>query len=235
MLALMTHRLVLAFAFLVAACASVAAQEPPPRLPFVVVDVHGTFVNFPSTSDLAASRGLTIDQLPGATIGGDLALHIYPLRWRAVTFGIGGRVMGARARQEPASVDTQTFAAAPVTERFLTGAPELSFNFGSGNGWSYISGGIGLANWSILPEGGVPTAADEERLRTVSYGGGAPLDADEERLQTSNFGGGARWFIKKHLAFSFDVRVYGIKAGTFGEFHSPRTSLLVIGAGVSLK
>ena len=217
MLALMTHRLVLAFAFLVAACASVAAQEPPPRLPFVVVDVHGTFVNFPSTSDLAASRGLTVDQLPGATIGGDLALHIYPLRWRAVTFGIGGRVMGARARQEPASVDTQTFVAAPVTERFLTGAPELSFNFGSGNGWSYISGGIGRSVWQVVPDGG------------------EPLDADEERLQTSNYGGGARWFIKKHLAFSFDVRVYGIKAGTFGEFHSPRTSLLVIGAGVSLK
>jgi hypothetical protein len=217
MLAPMTHRLVLALALLLAAWAPAIAQEPPPRLPIVVVDLHGTFVNFPATSDLAASRGLTIDQLPGATIGGDLALHIYPLRWRAVTFGIGGRVMGARARQVPPSVNPQILPPAPVTERFFTGAPELSFNFGSGNGWSYISGGIGRSVWQVVPDGG------------------EPQDADEERLQTSNYGGGARWFIKKHLAFSFDVRVYGIKAGTFGEPHGPRASLLVIGAGVSVK
>ena len=35
----------------------------------------------------------------------------------------------------------------PVTERFTHLAPELSFNFGTGNGWSYLSGGIGRSTW----------------------------------------------------------------------------------------
>ena len=203
---------------LLGAGASVHAQEPTPRLPFIVVDLHGAFVNFPVEEELSLSRGLQLGQLPGAAIGGDLSLNIYPLRWRAVTFGLGGRVMAARARQVPAT-DPQTPVLAPVTERFVTGAPEISFNFGSGNGWSYISGGVGRSVWQVVQDG-----LD-------------PQDADQERLYTSNYGGGARWFIKKHLAFSFDVRIYGIKAGTFGvgDNHGPRTNLLVIGAGVSVK
>jgi hypothetical protein len=219
MLAPMTQRIVLALVLILCAGASAGAQDQPPRLPLFVVDLHGAFLNFPSTQDLADSRGLVLGQLPGAAIGGDLAVHVYPLRWRAVTFGIGGRVMGARARQVPAAAADQT-TLTPVTERFLTGAPELSFNFGSGNGWSYISGGIGRTVWQVVPDGSDPQAADEERL------------------QTSNYGGGGRWFIKKHVAFSFDVRFYGIKAGTPSPGFTkggPRTSQLVIGAGVSLK
>jgi hypothetical protein len=218
MLTPMIRRLALVV-LLFGAAAPAGAQDQPPRIPFIVVDLHGAFVNFPGTKALADSRNLEIGQLPGSTIGGDVALHIYPLRWRAITFGIGGRVMGARARQVPVSADDQTPALTPVTERFLTGAPEISFNFGSGHGWSYISGGIGRSVWQVVPDGG------------------DPQDPDEERLQTSNYGGGARWFIKRHLAFSFDVRIYGIKAGTpsFGFKGSPRTNLLVIGAGVSVK
>ena len=41
--------------------------------------------------------------------------------------------------------------------------------------------------------------------------------------------------MKKHLAFSFDVRFYGIKAGTVGFPTAPRASLLVISAGASIK
>ncbi len=33
-------------------------------------------------------------------------------------------------------------------------------------------------------------------------------------LPTVNYGGGARWFIKHHLAFSLDVRVYEIQPGS---------------------
>ena len=57
------------------------------------------------------------------------------------------------------------------------------------------------------------------------------------RCQTVNYGGGARWFIKKHLAFSLDVRFYEIKDGTPipPVPGSPRTTLFIIAAGVSLK
>jgi hypothetical protein len=61
--------------------------------------------------------------------------------------------------------------------------------------------------------------------------------ADSEHLKTVNYGGGARWFAKTHLAFSFDVRFYAINPGSaYLDYpHSPRTTMLVIGAGVSVK
>jgi hypothetical protein len=105
-------------------------------------------------------------------------------------------------------------------ETFTSVSPQLSFNFGTGHGWSYLSGGIGRSVWSIHPVGQEPS------------------DADVEPLQTFNYGGGARWFMKTHLAFSFDVRFYAINPGTpfvAGVLGSPRTTLIVIGAGVSVR
>ena len=60
---------------------------------------------------------------------------------------------------------------------------------------------------------------------------------DVERLKTIDYGGGARWFAKRHLAFSFDVRFYAINPSTpvNGLPPSPRTRLFVVGAGVSIK
>ena len=66
--------------------------------------------------------------------------------------------------------------------------------------------------------------------------GANAANADREHLETINYGGGARWFIKAHLAFSFDVRFYAINPGSAYTFsQSPRTTLLVVGAGVSVK
>lgn len=194
------------------------AQEPPPRIPFLVVDLHGTFTRFPVDPDLGASRSLADGELPGAALGGDVGLHFYPLRWRAITFGLGANVAYSRAHHVPAAVNGAT-TLRPVTERFVSAAPQVSLNFGSGTGWSYLSGGLGQSVWQIIPDG-----AD-------------PLDADQERLKTINYGGGARWFMKKHLAFSFDVRFYAINPGapSVDLPGSPRTRLLVIGAGASVK
>jgi hypothetical protein len=204
---------VLLFTF--ASFSSVAAQEPPPRIGPFVHDVHGTIPNFPDDPQLAGSRGLPQADLPGVGLGVHAGAHIYVFKWKAMTVGLGGSVAGARAHASGKGA----LGAQAVTETFAHGAPELSFNFGSGNGWSYISGGIGLSTWSIVPDGSLPSAADEERLRTINYGGGA------------------RWFIKKHLAFSFDARFYQIDPGTptiFGP-GSPRTTLLMAGAGISVK
>jgi hypothetical protein len=217
MLRVTTHRVAVAIALMLCTPPAAAhAQEPPPPIPLVAVDLHGTFTNFPNTQGVADSRGLSVAQLPGAAPGADLALHLYPLRWRAITFGIGGQVTFERAHHTPAVGET---ASAPTTERFVSGGPQLSFNFGSGTGWSYISGGIGRSVWQIVPDG-----ADSQA-------------ADQARLNTSNYGGGARWFMRKHLAFSFDVRFYAISPSpsTADLKGSPRTRLLIIGAGVSLK
>ena len=218
----MSVRMRVVVASLVLVFASVAggparAQEPPPRIGPFVIDVHGTVPRFPSEDpQLAASRGMTLGELPGSGLGVQIGVHLYPLRWRVVTFGIGGELATGRARQTPAA---GVAFVRPSEERFTSIAPQLSFNFGTGHGWSYISGGMGQSTWALVPEG-------QE---------GFPPDA--ERLKTINYGGGARWFMKDHLAFSLDVRFYAINPGMphAGFPGSPRTTLLIIGAGVSVK
>ncbi len=197
---------------------SLRAQDPPPRIPWFVVDLHATVPRFPSdNSELADSRGMTLAELPGRGWGLQGGIHLYPFRWRVITFGVGGEIALARSSQSPSSDAPATIRAA--TERFRSIAPQLSFNFGNGNGWSYLSGGLGQSTWAIVPEGQENYPPDSEPLKTINYGGGA------------------RWFIKPRLAFSFDVRLYAINPGApFGGLPgSPRTTMMVIGAGVSVK
>jgi hypothetical protein len=148
----------------------------------------------------------------------DVGAHVYLLKWKAITFGLGGQATLARASSSPTTPSGRA-PLRPVTERFTSLAPQLSFNFGTGDGWSYISGGIGRASWSIVPDGAEQGEADRERLKTINYGGGA------------------RWFIKQHLAFTFDVRFYAVDPGTpvLGRTGSPRTTMLFMGAGVSVR
>jgi len=209
----------LALVICVILCSRPRAQEPPPRIGPFVVDFHGTVPRFPNDLELAQSRGLDPAQLPGRGFGVDAGAHVYFLKWRAVTFGVGGQLTFGRAHWTPPVEPGPTTGLLPVRERFVSAAPQLSFNFGTGHGWSYLSGGIGRSVWSIHPD-------DAE-----------PGDADLERLKTVNYGGGARWFAKPHLAFSFDIRFWAINPGTpqLGFPGSPRTTLLIIGAGVSVK
>ena len=194
------------------------AQEPPPPIPLFVVDVQGNVPRFPQDPILADSRGISLTELPGAGLGGQLGVHVYFFKFKAMTVGVGGQTIVARAKQTPPT-DVQNQIKA-VTEKFRSLGGQISLNFGSGTGWSYLSGGIGRSNWSIVPEG--------RKL----------LPGDEEVVKTINYGGGARWFAKSHLAFSLDVRLYAINPGVAslpGHIGSPRTTFMVIGAGVSLK
>jgi hypothetical protein len=201
----------------VVAAAPARAQDPPPRIPLFVIDFHGTLPRFPSESQgLADSRDMSLAELPGGGLGLQAGLHLYPLRFRVISFGIGGEVVTSRAKQTPAE---GSVGLRPTEEHFRSIAPQLSFNFGNGHGWSYLSGGIGSSNWQLKVQGDQDSVADTEPLKTINYGGGA------------------RWFIRPHLAFSFDVRFYAINPGTpaVTATGSPRTTLLVIGAGVSVK
>lgn len=198
------------------------AQDPPPPIPWVVVDLHATVPRFPSDdANLAASRGLqSVAELPGTGLGAQIGLHLYPLHTRYVTVGVGGELAIGRARSTPVQPPTIEGATPlrAVEERITSLSPQLSLNFGNGSGWSYLSAGLGQTTWYVEP-------ADL---------GEYPPNSD--RLKTLNYGGGARWFIKPHVAFSFDVRFYAISPGFAYIFPAtPRASMLVIGAGVSVK
>ena len=211
--------------FLVLSTAAAArAQDPPPKIGPFVVDLHATVPKYPSSPALAASHDVVVAELPGRGLGLQVGGQVYFFRWRAVTFGIGGEYAASRGRKPPpdapgGSTATDATTLRETEETFSSKGTSLSFNFGTGHGWSYISGGIGQSTWSVIPAGRAAFPSDQERLKTINYGGGA------------------RWFAKAHLAFSFDVRFYAINPGpAFLDFPgSPRTTMLVIGAGVSLK
>jgi hypothetical protein len=196
----------------------VLAQDPPPPIPLVVLDLRGNLPGFPRDRQLAASRGLMETELPGRGLGADLGMHLHVFKWKAMTVGIGGLLTVARATSARVEDGGQIIRRG-VAETFIAATPQLSFNFGDGDGWSYISGGLGLSQWQVIAHGAGTTAADQERLRVVNYGGGA------------------RWFIKSHLAFTFDVRFHDIDPGSpqLGLPGSPRTRLIVMGAGISVR
>src|SRR2546423_1482165 len=74
------------------------AQEPPPPIPRIALDVHATVPRFPQDVNLADSRGLSsAAELPGTGIGGQLAVHVYPLKWRGVSVRPGGGAVGGGA------------------------------------------------------------------------------------------------------------------------------------------
>jgi len=216
------RRLIVALGLSLWSAVSATAQEPPPRIGPFVFDLHMTVPRFPSDDpQLLQSRGLsTGQQLPGTGLGGQAGAHLYFLHVKAITFGIGAEVAAGRSRETPL-----TSAPKPTTETFATFSPQLSFNFGTGHGWSYLSGGLGTSVWALVPDGSEKGPPDVERLKTLNYGGGA------------------RWFVKPHLAFSLDVRIYVMSPGTpytppdvtTQRPGGPRTNLLVIGAGISVK
>jgi hypothetical protein len=195
-----------------------AQDEPPPPIGPFVFDLHGIMPSFPDSQQLADSRNMLLSELPGRGMGIYAAAHVYPFKWKAVTFGIGADLTLIRARSS-APVLSGVVVGRPVTEQFAHASPQISFNFGKGTGWSYISGGYGPGQWSVV--------ADSDN----------PTDLDTLIQPIANYGGGARWFIKRHLAFSFDVRMYAIvpKTSLPGYPRPPRTTLFSIGAGISVK
>src|SRR5262245_54277388 len=136
-------------------------QEPPPRIGPFVVDVHGTFPKFASDDLVAASRGLIEAQLPGLGIGVSGGAHFYFLKVSGVTFGVGAEATVGRAHSEP-SRDANRVSLAAVTETLKSASPQVSLNFGNGNGWSYLSIGVGRSKWSIVPDGAERLPADDE-------------------------------------------------------------------------
>lgn len=201
---------------LLASGRSAFAQEAGPIGPFVV-DARGTAAFVGQNGPIAAARGLTAPQLPSRTLGFDVAAHVYPFRWKAVTFGIGAALTMTRGRQGAAVDDSEEVTGETVETRFNALSPQLSFNFGDGDGWSYISGGLGSSRFAVDTESGPPD--------------------EPPRAKTINYGGGARWFVKDHMAVTFDLRFYAITpvVADLDTPGAPRMTVTVLSIGVSFK
>lgn len=235
-------RTALRVAFLLAVSATgVAAQDDEP-IGRYVIDVRGSMVNLGQNEELARVRRLRPNQLPSRGIAVDLGGHLYFLRLGPVTFGIGASVLSTAAHQpvvEPMEEDpTPGFPrfppqqptpdedeeemepfieGVPVTSRFAALSPQISFNFGHRNGWSYVGGGLGTSWMNVYPQ--------------------QPATPVQRGARTLNYGGGARWFLTPNVALSLDLRFFAISPiEQLGEQPgSPRQTLMAANIGVSVR
>lgn len=180
-----------------------------------VIDARGVLGKFGQRPLTAESLGVPVTDLPGPGLGGTLGAHVYPLRIGRVAIGVGGEIMWTRRGRQPK--DTAGEPAGPALKSSAVSmAPQVSLNFGHGNGWSYVSGGIGPGSFETWAE------TNERPDRSV---------------RVINYGGGARWFQSRHLAFTIDLRFYAMAPGPATETlaERPRQRLMMLGVGVSAR
>lgn len=189
--------------------------QPTPVGPFAI-DVRAALPKFDQNGFTAGGLDVLKTSLPTWGLGVQLGAHVYPLHIGKVAIGVGGSVMFGRARRTPTDADGNTTG--PTLEtRLIAYSPQVSLNFGTGKGWSYISGGIGQAIFDTRPD---TTPADNSR-----------------KARVIDFGGGARWFAKAHLAFSVDLRFYSIpeQPASTTLVATPKTTRVVFSVGISVK
>ncbi len=194
-----------------------ASAQPKQPLPVAAVDIRAFYSGFGQDPDTAADLVVPAEDLPKRGLGGVLGLHFYPLRRQSFALGIGGEAMLARASAQ--ETDEDGVPTGPrIEQRIRSLAPQISLNFGHREGWSYLSGGMGPMSFASFTGTQAPTEP-------------AP------KKSTINMGGGGRWFPKRHIAFSFDVRFYLTRP----EVETPdypgraRNRLLILSGGISIK
>jgi hypothetical protein len=218
-----------------AAAQTATLLATPDRPGPYAIDIRGTTVSLPKeaayfppipSSTAVPSRGY------GFEAGG----HVYPLQLGPARLGIGAIYVRARGTAAPGSPDeddedsqrsTTGLNTTPDVASLLTMvAPQLSLNFGSRAGWSYLSAGFGRAQFSTRASAFVDEDDDDEITAEGSI--------DHGSRSAINFGGGARWFAKPRLAFSFDIRFH-IVGGGGGDKPTPGSTLLAAAVGISLR
>jgi hypothetical protein len=211
---------------------SASAQDPAPVVQPVaaepiaryVLDARGTMARFKPLASIGTSLGVDANTtLPTRGFGVMVGAHLYPLRRGSFALGVGGEWLLPTQGSRTAAAATEDGPEGPTVETRIGGlSPQVSLNFGRRKGYSYISGGMG---WASLTS---------EREQTTTSPVTSP---DDDRRRAMNYGGGARWFAKKHLAFSLDLRFYAVSAreatATVPEY--PSMTVMVFSAGVSIR
>lgn len=224
---------------------SAAAQTPSRPGPWAL-DVRGVTSPVPDGPEFYPRLDASA-LVPARGFGLDVGAHVYLLNLGPSRLGLGADVIHVRGTTTPTAVtttsttgsttgSTATTAAAAgqdvqVDLRLL--APQVSFNFGSRNGWSYLSAGVGTATTTVRTTGVITGRRESEGVRAI------------------NAGGGARWFIKSRLAFGFDVRMHRLSPGTAGPIEqtspvvpsdtaaapvtTPGMTIFAVSAGISFR
>ena len=167
--------------------------NPGPPGPYVI-DVRGVTSGVPTGE--AFYPGLpTGAGVPTRGFGVNVGGHVYPLQIGPARLGLGADVLVARGSTPDAS------------SRLTTVAPQLSLNFGTSDGWSYLSAGLGAAHIRLDP-------------------GASAV------VRSVNVGGGARWFLGPRLGIGFDLRFHRVAASGS---ETPASTAVSAAVGFSLK
>jgi hypothetical protein len=177
----------------------------------LALDVRALTVSLPTTSGWTPAVLGAGSIVPGRGWGGEAGAHIVfgPGRYRRL--GLGATGLWAQGQA------TGTAGAATVTTWLTAVAPHVSWNFGHRLGWSYVSGGAGLARIASAVAGGTP---DPSGWGTAFH-----------------YGGGARWFVRDRLALSLDLRFWALtpRGAIDDRPNAPATTRVAVGAGVTLR
>lgn len=210
------------------------AQIPLPGVPGpYVIDVRGTASSVPALLPFFPPLGTTT-LVPTRGIGFDVGAHVYPMSLGAARLGIGVNLVrvggwaetvvappssgGSTSTGTPAGTNSSAGSTGPRVEVALMAlAPQVSFNFGKADGWSYVSAGLGVVS--------VTTRVTRAPVASAN------VEQDNGALRAINFGGGARWFTSSHLAVGFDLRFHRVAAGDT----TPSTMLIAASVGISLR
>ena len=179
-----------------------------------VLDVRAATSGVPG--DAAFYPTLTAAAVPSRGYGADIGGHFYAFTIGPGRVGFGANVLIIRSTATAAAPSADPDSSQRLTVNLRTISPQISFNFGSRDGWSYLSAGLGVASIATETRGAASGSVESGWLRSV------------------NFGGGARWFIKPRLAFGFDVRAHKIAAGS-GTTPTPASTVTSVSAGLSIR
>ena len=150
-----------------------------------------------------------------------VGVDVLRVRGTAVTLATPSASTASTATPSSSGASLSTAGQINVAMTMTAVAPQLSFNFGTREGWSYLSGGYGAAQ--------MRTTATGEQQAPLS--GQTKLVRDDGRSASINYGGGARWFIRDRVAVGFDLRFHRIAAvGT-----RPVAKLVVASVGLSVR
>jgi hypothetical protein len=183
-----------------------------------VLDVRGAMLGAPTGNSFyyVVPSGTLV---PTRAFGLQVGTHVYPLHLGLARVGIGAEAFRTRAAATtPAASITSTpkpLSDVQASMEVSSVSGQVSFNFGTRDGWSYLTAGYG----------------DTRTRSEVSHDALGPIEHSvvvlKRHTPTINYGGGARWFIREHLGVGFDVR--------FHRLRNPSKQIVGLSVGLSLR